>query len=144
MLLVIMVMYSIRFWSHPESINQWIVLCPFVVCIVLTVITVVIDQDDLFHQVSGTFLQDAEAWWRKRKGEGRNKTPGSQYLHLFMCNTNKNHSPTWQRCAAERSGLHCGRWWPHSKLAGLTSTAYVCNCARTHAHTASFSVNLYV
>lgn len=94
----------------------------------LTVVAVVVHQNDLFDQVRRTFLQNAtegdqRVYTAIRSEEINPNTP----LETKGCASGL--LPTWPQSAAERSEPHYGRWWPHWMAASPTSTACVCNCA---------------
>lgn len=79
-------------------------------CAILTVVTVVINQNDLFDQVRRTFLQDAETRQRQRCREGGKEatsecTPADQNLHL------PDHSPQQSGAGFIVEGDdHTGSW----------------------------------
>lgn len=110
---------------QTDPIHNIYVLVLFSLCSILTVIAVVVNQNDLFDQVRRAFLQDTEQTEKKYSKTHRGKW--RKRKHKLGCKSACDLH-TWPLFAAELSALHCGRWWRHWRLPGLTSTVYVCNC----------------
>lgn len=145
---------------HKEKHLPWmtclilITVCVHGFHVLLTVVTVVINQNDLFHQLWRAFLQDTEAkikeniWWSSRKGLKKkkrifNKQVGTEsFCYLTTVRSRAERASLWKvmtTLEAGRSEFHCLCLQLHTKsqfrnIRRLTKSTNPCTCALIPAH----------